>query len=55
MPGENSREIISEIEDYAKNVLLPQFKTADKTAEINIITEISVPPLDDRLSEKAAS
>ncbi len=55
MPGENSREIISEIEDYAEKVLLPQFKTADKTAEINIITEISVPPLDDRLSEKAAS
>ena len=55
MPGENSREIISEIENYADKILLPQFKTPNKRAEINIITEISVPPLDDRLSEKAAS
>ena len=55
MPGEDSRAVISEIEEYSRNILLPQFKKANKKAEINIITEISVPPLDDKISERAAS
>ena len=55
MPGENSKDIISEIENYAEKILLPEIKASGKKAEIKIITEISLPPLDDRLSEKAAS
>ena len=55
MPGENSRAIILEIEEFAENILLPPMKLIAPSAEIKIITEISVPAFDDELSEKAAS
>ena len=55
MPGENSSKIISEIREYALRTLLPPMKAINCHADINIITEVSAPPLDEILSEKAAS
>ena len=54
MPGEDNRAIISEIEEYADKVLLPPMKAINGKAEIRVITEVSVPPFDNRHSEKAA-
>ena len=55
MPGEDNKAIISEIEDYAYNVLLPSMKAINEKAEIKVITEVSVPPFNDENAEKAAS
>ena len=55
MPGEDNVPIISEIEKYAKEVILPSMKSINNSANIEIITEVSVPSFDDRLSEKAAN
>ncbi|MEE2774595.1 MAG: acetylornithine deacetylase [Pseudomonadota bacterium] len=55
MPGEDNVAIISEIEEYAHDSLLPEMKAINSSAEINIITEVSAPALDDYLSSKAAS
>ena len=55
MPGEDNVPIISEIEKYAEEVILPPMKSINKSANIEIITEVSVPSFDDRLSEKAAN
>ena len=54
MPGEDNRAIISEIEEYAYKVLLPPMKAINRKAEIKVITEVSVPPFDDRHAERAA-
>jgi len=55
MPGEDSTSIIQEIRDYAAQVLLPPMKAINEKADINIITEVAVPGLDDRNAEKAAA
>ena len=54
MPGEDGAKVIAEIEAYAQEVLLPEMKAISNKAEIKIITEVSVPGLDDRNAEKAA-
>lgn len=54
MPGEDGRPLIAEIEAYARDVLLPPMKAINDKAAIEIITEVSVPGLDDRNAEKAA-
>ena len=55
MPGEDNKKIISEIEEYVSSVVLPPMQKVNKQANIKIITEVSVPSFDDRLSEKAAN
>ena len=55
MPGESGSAVISEVEDYATNVLLPEMKAVSPKADIRIITEVSVPSLDDRNAEAAAA
>ncbi len=55
MPGEDSREIIAEIEDFAAEELLPGMRAVHPGADIKVITEVSVPPLDDRNAERAAN
>ena len=55
MPGQNSRAVIAEIEDYAATELLPAMKAISPDAGINIITEVSVPSLDDRNARQAAA
>lgn len=55
MPGEDSRPIIAEIEDYAANELLPAMRAVSPQADIRVITEVSVPSLDDRNAEAAAN
>lgn len=54
MPGEESRSIIREIEDFAARELLPAMRAVNASADIRVITEVSVPALDDRNSERAA-
>lgn len=54
MPGENSRPIIAEIENYATNTLLPEMRAIWPEADIKIITEADVPSLDDRNATQAA-
>ena len=55
MPGEDNKKIISEIKEYVSSVVLPPMQKVNKQANIKIITEVSVPSFDDRLSEKAAN
>jgi acetylornithine deacetylase len=55
LPGENSRAIIAEIEEFATTVLLPPMQAINPEARIDIITEVSVPGLDDRNAETAAA
>lgn len=55
MPGEDNRRIIGEIEDFAANELLPAMKAVNSQADIRVITEVSVPSLDDRNADAAAS
>ena len=55
MPGEDNKKIISEIKEYVSSVVLPPMQKVNKQANIEIITEVSVPSFDDRLSEKAAN
>ncbi|MFK7938270.1 MAG: acetylornithine deacetylase [Roseovarius sp.] len=54
MPGEDGGALIAEIEAYARDVVLPPMKAVSDKAEIDIITEVSVPGLDDRNAELAA-
>ena len=54
MPGEDGSKVIAEIEAYANDVLLPPMQAVNLAADIRIITEVSVPGLDDRNAEKAA-
>jgi len=55
MPGEDGTKIIKEVEAYALNELLPAMKAVNDAADINIITEAPVPPLDDTNAELAAN
>ncbi|WP_299848393.1 acetylornithine deacetylase [uncultured Roseovarius sp.] len=55
MPGQDSRAIIGEIEDFAAQELLPVMKAVSPKADIKIITEVAVPPLDDRNAARAAA
>ncbi len=55
MPGEDPAPVIQEIRDYAAQVLLPEMKAINEKTEINVITEVSVPALDDRIAERAAN
>ena len=55
MPGENCENIINELEDYATEVLLPPMKAVSPAADINMITEVKVPPLDDSNADEAAA
>ena len=55
MPGEDGRPIIAEIETYAQEVLLPPMQAVHYGAAIDVITEVYVPPLDDRNAEAAAA
>lgn len=55
MPGEDPAPIMQEIRDYAGQILLPPMKAVSDMAEINIITEVSVPALDDRIADRAAN
>ena len=55
MPGEDPAPVIQEIRDYAEQVLLPPMKAIHEKTEINVITEVSVPALDDRIADRAAS
>ncbi|WP_338550446.1 M20/M25/M40 family metallo-hydrolase [Roseovarius phycicola] len=54
MPGEDGSLAIAEIEAFAAQDILPAMRAVCDTAEIRIITEIAVPPLDDRNAAKAA-
>ena len=55
MPGENGATTIAEIEAYANNELLPAMKAVNSSADIQFITEVAVPALDDRNAEQAAA
>lgn len=55
MPGEDPGPVIQEIRDYAEQILLPPMKAVHEKTEIKIITEVSVPALDDRIAERAAN
>ncbi|MCZ4352688.1 acetylornithine deacetylase [Roseovarius aestuarii] len=55
LPGESSRAVIAEIEDYATSVLLPPMRAIAPEARIDILTEVAVPGLDDRNAETAAT
>jgi acetylornithine deacetylase len=55
MPGEDPAPVMREIRDYAEQVLLPPMKAIDERTGINVITEVSVPALDDRIAERAAN
>ena len=55
MPGEDGAAVIAEIERYAMDVLLPEMKTVSAQADINVITEASVPALDNRNAADAVA
>ncbi|MGI9464436.1 MAG: acetylornithine deacetylase [Aestuariivirgaceae bacterium] len=48
MPGEDGAAIIADIERFAAGELLPQMRKGHPGADIRVITEAPVPPLDDR-------
>ena len=54
MPGTSGRAVIAEIENYAATVLIPEMQVIHPKANIEIITEVSVPSLDDRNAARAA-
>jgi len=55
MPGEDGTKTIAEIEAYAANELVPAMQAVNPRANIEIITEVALPALDDRNAEKAAA
>jgi acetylornithine deacetylase len=55
MPGEDNRKIIAEVEEYAATGLLPAMRAVNANADIEVITEVSVPSLNDRNAEAAAA
>lgn len=55
MPGENGDEVVDELNAYAAAELLPAMKAVSPNANINIITESPVPPLDDSNAAEAAA
>ena len=48
MPGEDGAAVIAKIKDYAATEVLPDMRAVCADADIRIITEVAVPPLDDR-------
>lgn len=54
MPGEDGAMVISQIEEYAKTEILPSLRAVNPDTDIRIITETSVPPLDDRNAAAAS-
>lgn len=55
MPGEDGVDTIAEIKAYATNELLPAMQAVNPHTDIQIITEVAVPALDDRNAEAAAA
>lgn len=55
MPGEDGDKVVEELKDYAAAELLPAMKAVSPNADINIITESPVPPLDDSNAAEAAA
>lgn len=55
MPGEDGDLTIAEIAEYAATEILPAMKAVNAAADIEIITEVAMPALDDRHAETAAS
>ena len=55
MPGQDGRDLVAEVEAYAKQELLPAMRAVCPTAEIRIITEMTIPALDDRNAARAAA
>ncbi len=55
MPDEDGEDIIAEIKNYAEQQLLPDMQALSPKADIKIITEAPVPPLNDTHAEKAAN
>ena len=55
MPGEDGRQIISEVEQYANNEILPTMKAINPAADIKILTNAAIPALDDSNAELAAN
>ena len=55
MPDEDGRKTITEIENFANNILLPKMKEISDDAGINIITQAPVGGLDDRNAAKASA
>ena len=54
MPGEDGALVIAEIQAFANSEVLPAMREVSDEADIRIITEVAVPPLDDRNAAKAA-
>ena len=55
MPGEDGAAVIAEIEAYAMEELLPEMRAAHSKADIKVITEAPVPPLDDKNAGEAVA
>ena len=55
MPGEDGAAVIAEIEAYARDVLLPEMKAVNERADIKVITEAPVPPLDNANAAEAVA
>lgn len=55
MPGEDGAAVIAEIEAYARDVLLPEMKAVSDQADIKVITEAPVPPLDNANAAEAVA
>ncbi len=54
LPGEDPAPVMQEIRNHAEQVLLPPMRAVSDRAAIDIITEVAVPALDDRIAEPAA-
>ena len=53
IPGEDGALAIAEIQAFANSEILPAMRAVSDEANICIITEVAVPPLDDRNAAKA--
>ncbi|MGB1212419.1 MAG: acetylornithine deacetylase [Pikeienuella sp.] len=54
MPGEDGAAAIREIEDFAMTEVLPGLRAVSPETDIKFVTEVAVPPLDDRNAKAAA-
>ena len=55
MPGNDGAAVIAEIERFARDNLLPEMKAVSDQADIKVITEAPVPPLDDANAAEAVA
>lgn len=55
MPGEDGAAAIAEIEAYARDELLPEMKAVSEQADIKVIIEAPVPPLDSANAAEAVA